>query len=73
MNVFRYRAADLQGRRPSFPRINQPGVFSVPGMNPIRAAVLRFLDGISYGVWFALIFSVVGLVLTFSVFREDTR
>jgi hypothetical protein len=34
---------------------------------------LFFLDGISYGVWFALIFSVVGLVLTFSVFREDTR
>lgn len=34
---------------------------------------LFFLDGISYGVWLALIFSVVGLVLTFSVFREDTR
>lgn len=32
-----------------------------------------FLDGISYGVWLALIFSIVGLVLTFSVFRDDMR
>ncbi len=31
------------------------------------------IDGLSYGVWLALIFSVVGLVLTFSVYREDTR
>jgi hypothetical protein len=26
-----------------------------------------------YGVWLALLFSVVGLLLTFSVFRQDTR
>jgi hypothetical protein len=33
---------------------------------------MLFLDGISYGLWLALIFSVVGFVLTFTVFREDT-
>jgi len=31
------------------------------------------IDGLSYGVWLALIFSVIGLVLTFSVYRQDTR
>jgi hypothetical protein len=31
------------------------------------------IDGISYGVWLALLFSVIGLLLTFSVFRQDTR
>jgi hypothetical protein len=38
--------------------------------------VLVFLfaiDGIAYGVWLALLFSIVGLVLTFSVYRQDTR
>ncbi|MSO43860.1 MAG: hypothetical protein EXQ74_00890 [Thermoleophilia bacterium] len=31
------------------------------------------IDGLSYGVWLALIFSVVGLVLSYSLFREDRR
>jgi len=31
------------------------------------------IDGLSYGVWLALIFSVIGLVLTYSVYRQDTR
>ncbi len=31
------------------------------------------IDGLSYGVWLALIFSVIGLALTYSVYRQDTR
>lgn len=31
------------------------------------------IDGLSYGVWLALIFSVVGLALAFSVYREERR
>ncbi len=31
------------------------------------------IDGIAYGVWLALIFSLVGLLLTISVSREDGR
>ncbi len=31
------------------------------------------IDGIAYGVWLALVFSVVGLVLAYSLYRQDTR
>ena len=30
-------------------------------------------ESLSYGVWLALIFAVVGLALAFSLYREDTR
>lgn len=55
-------------------------------MNPIAVAtylmsllvfyVLIFMfaiDGLSYGVWLALLFSVVALVLTVSVYRDEPR
>ena len=35
--------------------------------------VIFAIDGLSYGVWLALIFSVIGLALTYSVYRQDTR
>jgi heme exporter protein D len=31
------------------------------------------IDGLSFGVWLALLFSVVALVLTVSVYRDEPR
>ena len=68
-------AADALGMDLPLRRLN-PTAVATYLMSLLVFYVLVFLfaiDGIAYGVWLALIFSVVGLLLTFSVYREGTR
>lgn len=68
-------AADALGMDLPLRRLN-PTAVATYLMSLLVFYVLVFLfaiDGIAYGVWLALIFSVVGLLLTFSVYREDAR
>lgn len=68
-------AADALGMEIPLRRL-QPTAVATYLMSLLVFYVLIFLfaiDGISYGVWLALLFSVVGLVLAFPVFKQDTR
>lgn len=68
-------AADALGMEIPLRRL-QPTAVATYLMSLLVFYVLIFLfaiDGISYGVWLALLFSVVGLVLTFPVYKQDTR
>ncbi len=31
------------------------------------------IDGLAYGIWLALIFAIIGLALSVSLYRDDTR
>lgn len=68
-------AADALGTEIPLRRV-QPTAVATYLMSLLVFYVLVFLfaiDGISYGVWLALLFSVVGLVLAFPVYKQDTR
>jgi hypothetical protein len=68
-------AADALGMEIPLRRM-APTAVATDLMSLLVFYVLVFLfaiDGIAYGVWLALLFSIVGLVLTFSVYRQDTR
>ena len=68
-------AADALGMEIPFRRVN-PIAVATYLMSLLVFYVLVFLfaiDGISYGVWLALLFSVVALVLTVSVYRDEPR
>lgn len=68
-------AADALGMEIPFRRMN-PLAVATYLMSLLVFYVLVFLfaiDGISYGVWLALLFSVVALVLTVSVYRDEPR
>lgn len=68
-------AADALGMDIPFRRVN-PIAVATYLMSLLVFYVLVFLfaiDGIAFGVWLALLFSVVGLVLTVSVYRDEPR
>ena len=68
-------AADALGMEIPFRRVN-PIAVATYLMSLLVFYVLVFLfaiDGIAFGVWLALLFSVVGLVLTVSVYRDEPR
>ena len=68
-------AADALGMDIPFRRVNPIAVATFL-MSLLVFYVLVFLfaiDGISYGVWLALLFSIVGLVLVFPVYRQEAR
>lgn len=68
-------AADALGMQIPFRRVN-PLAVATYLMSLLVFYVLVFLfaiDGIAFGVWLALLFSLVGLVLTFSVYRDEPR
>lgn len=68
-------AADALGMEIPFRRVN-PIAVATYLMSLLVFYVLVFLfaiDGIAFGVWLALLFSLVGLVLTVSVYRDEPR
>ncbi len=68
-------AADSLGMQIPLRRVN-PIAVATYLMSLLVFYVLVFMfaiDGLSYGVWLALLFSVVGLVLTVSVYRDEPR